>query len=82
MWALLAGQEEELVEVVEDISKEYFSESIMGQTVEIAVPRERVQQWGGSGGAGNHYRVGCGGTALPWTWMTRASMCQRRPPIW
>ena len=31
----------ELVEVV----KECFSERIVGQTVEIAVPRERVQQW-------------------------------------
>ena len=42
VWGLLAGQEEELVEVVKDISKECFSERIMEQTAEIAVPRERV----------------------------------------
>ena len=40
LWALLAGQEEELVEVAKDISKECFSERITGQTVEIAVPHE------------------------------------------
>ena len=45
VWALLAGQEEELMEVVKDISKECFSEHIMEQTVKIAVPRERAQQW-------------------------------------
>ena len=36
VWALLAGQEEELVEVVKDISEERFWERIMEQTVEIA----------------------------------------------
>ena len=41
----MAGQEEELVEVVKDISKECFSDRIMEQTVEIAVPSERVQRW-------------------------------------
>ena len=42
VWTLLAGRQEELVEVVKDISKECFSERIVGQTV----PHERVQQWG------------------------------------
>ena len=32
------------MEVVKDIFEECFSEGIMEQTVEIAVPRERVQQ--------------------------------------
>ena len=36
VWVLLAGQEEELVEVVKDISEECFSERIVEKTVEIA----------------------------------------------
>ena len=34
----LAGQEEEVVDVIKDFSEECFSESIMEQTVEIARP--------------------------------------------
>ena len=45
VWALLAGQEEELVEVVKDISNECFSERIMEETVKTGVPREQVKQW-------------------------------------
>ena len=36
VWALLAGQEEDFVEVVKDVSEECFSERIIEQTVEIA----------------------------------------------
>ena len=41
----LGDDEEELVGWSKDIYKECFSERIMEQTVEIAVPRERAQQW-------------------------------------
>ena len=66
MWALLAGQEEELVEVAKDISEVCFSERIIEQTVEIAVPRESEAVAGGM--SDQHWLVMLGVFFRRWTW--------------